>query len=192
MNVSLPRRFALAVAVLSLGLASGCLSAPDAPNYRYLTPRAGALEPADLGLAVDVREVTADEGAREVLAWRSTPTRLEHRGSDRWAVRPADFVRRRFVERIGERPANSSAILELELVHFGGAGSMTEPRAEIELFARVSVAGRRTGRTYRAERPIDAADSWRDDLCAALGELTDEVVDAILADVESIAATRGL
>jgi|GEM_PF-3943482 len=191
MNVHAPRRLAPLAATLCLALCGGCLSAPDAPDYRYLAPRASASQPADFGLAVEVREVVADEGAREVLAWRSGPSRLERRGTDRWAVRPADFVRRRFVERIGERAANPSAVLELELVHFGGAGPLTEPRAEIELFARLSVAGRRTGRTYRAERSIDP-DAWRDGLCIALGELTDELVDAVLADVESIGATRGL
>lgn len=185
MTASALRRLAPLAAILCLGFASSCLSAPDAPGYRYLTPIASEAAPAaGTGGILAVRDVLADEGAREVLAWRVSAARVERRALERWAVRPVDFVRRVALERFEGRSASREVTsLDLELVHFGGAGSAEAPRAEVEIFARAIGGDRSLARTYRAHRPLDAA-NWRDDLCVALGELTAEVLDAIAADVQ--------
>lgn len=198
---SSPRRAALGTAALVAALVNaGCLSAPDPPTYRYLTPVAPPIASADAatggagGARVFLRDVMTDDSARGVLAWRTGPGRIERRDTERWAEDPGEFLRRVALERLAESgahsPADGTALVDLELLFFGGAGGATEPRARLELFATVrSAAGTLlVARRYERERAL-AADDWRTGLATELGRLTAEALDAVLADARAAAAT---
>jgi hypothetical protein len=103
-------------------------------------------------------------------------------------VAPTDHVRRLVLAQLAPGgPTASARRLSIEIVTFGGSGTGSEARAQVELFATVESADGTlvSARSYSAERVLDAAADPLDELCAQLGQLSAELVMRVVTDAGS-------